>query len=48
MTSWLAAAFRQALKKFHKSNSGNVALIFAITLVPLLASTGTVVDTPAP
>jgi Flp pilus assembly protein TadG len=38
------AAFWQTLERFRKANGGNVALIFAITLVPLLAATGTVVD----
>src|SRR5665213_2759430 len=44
MISTLLTAFRQTAGKFRRSNSGNVALIFAVSLIPMLAATGSVVD----
>src|SRR5665213_4138660 len=44
MISTLLTAFRQTAGKFRRSERGNVALIFAVSLIPMLAATGSVVD----
>ena len=40
----LRGRFLRLLGRFARSKGGNVALIFAVTLIPMLAATGMVVD----
>jgi Flp pilus assembly protein TadG len=41
---WFAMWFSSSLKRFREDISGNYAIIFAVSLVPLLAAVGTSVD----
>jgi Flp pilus assembly protein TadG len=44
MISRFTTSFARLAERFRRSERGNVALIFAVSLIPMLAATGSVVD----